>query len=80
MKYLTKFWASKQHQSPILAAIAKDHLAIPATSAESERVFSVGGDIITKKRGAPSALRYLICLRNWGAVSAGVNLEEDDDA
>lgn len=79
---MVKFWASKQYQYPILAAIAKDHLAIPATSAESERVFGVGGDIITKKRNrlAPSTLRYLICLRNWGVVSVGEDSEEDEDA
>lgn len=28
--------------------LAKDHLATPAKSAESERVCSAGGDIITK--------------------------------
>jgi hypothetical protein len=77
-----KFWASKQYQYPILAAIAKDHLAIPATSAESERVFSVGGDIVTKKRNrlSPSTLRYLICLRNWGIISPGEDSEGDEDA
>ena len=79
---ILKFWASKQYQYPILAAIAKDHLAIPATSAESERVFSVGGDIVTKKRNrlALSTLRYLICLRNWGVVSPGEDSEGDEDA
>jgi hypothetical protein len=48
---------------PLIASIAKDHLAIPATSADSERLFSVGGDIITKKRNrlSPSTLRYLLC-------------------
>ncbi len=62
--------------------MAKDHLAIPATSAESERVFSVDGDIITKKRNrlAPYTLRHLICLRNWGVVSVSEEDEEDDDA
>jgi hypothetical protein len=77
-----KFWASKQYQYPILAAIAKDHLAIPATSAESERVFSVGGDIVTKKRNrlSPCTLRHLICLRNWGIISPGEDSEGDEDA
>jgi hypothetical protein len=37
--------------TPIIARIARDHLAIPAISAASECVFSVGGDIITKKKG-----------------------------
>lgn len=30
--------------------MARDYLAIPAMSAASERVFSNGGDIITRKR------------------------------
>ncbi|KFZ23115.1 hypothetical protein V502_02399 [Pseudogymnoascus sp. VKM F-4520 (FW-2644)] len=35
--YILKYWAAKQYQYPIVAAIARDHLAIPATSAPSER-------------------------------------------
>jgi hypothetical protein len=46
-----KHWASKEYGYPIIAQIARDHLAIPATSAASESVFSIGGDIITKKIG-----------------------------
>ena len=33
----------------LIASITKDHLAILATSADSEQVFSVSSDIITKK-------------------------------
>jgi hypothetical protein len=79
---ILKYWASKQYEYPVLAAIAKDHLAVPATSADSERVFSVGGDIVTKKRNrlAPSTLRYLICLRNWGVISPGEDDDSGDDA
>ena len=60
--------------------MAHDHLAIPATSAASERVFSNGADIITKKRNRllPSTIRYLLCLRDWGVIvdDEDVNGEE----
>ena len=79
---ILKYWQSKQYQYPLIASIAKDHLAIPATLADSERVFSVGGDIITKKRNrlSPSTLRYLLCLRNWGVLSQGDDEDSGDDA
>ena len=44
-----KYWASKEYEYSIIARIARDHLAIPATLAASKSVFSIGGDIITKK-------------------------------
>jgi hypothetical protein len=47
---ILKYWASKEYEFPTIARMAKDHLAIPATSAASKCVFSVSGDIITKKR------------------------------
>jgi len=78
---ILKYWQSKQYQYPIIARIAKDHLAILATLAESERLFSVGGDIVTKKRNrlSPSTLRYLLCLRSWGIISPGDDGDESDD-
>jgi hypothetical protein len=44
----------------------RDHLAIPATSAASKCVFSVGSDIITKKRNrlGASNTRRLLCLQD----------------
>jgi hypothetical protein len=32
---ILKYWAAKQYQYPIIAAIARDHLAIPATYASN---------------------------------------------
>lgn len=66
---------------PIVAQIARDYLAIPATSAASERVFSNGSDIITKKRNrlSPSTVRYLLCLRDWGVLPEGDDSEGDGD-
>jgi hypothetical protein len=48
--------------------MAQDYLAIPATSAPSEVVFSNGGNIITKKRNrlAPDTVQYIIYLQDWG--------------
>jgi hypothetical protein len=61
--------------------MARDHLAIPATSAASERVFSNGSDIITKKRNrlSPPTIRYLLCLRNWGRIQEADSDGDDAD-
>jgi hypothetical protein len=77
---ILKYWAAKQYQYPIIAAIARDHLAIPATSAPSEQVFSNGADIITKKRNrlSPETLRYLLCLRDWGHILEAEESEAED--
>ena len=68
---ILQYWKSKQFEYPVLSQIAGNHLAILATSAASERVFSTGGDIITKKRNrlAPDTLRYLLCLRSWNVIA-----------
>ena len=52
-------------------------MGVPANSAASERVFSNGGDIITKQRNkiGSSDTRYLLCLRDWGILS---EIEDDD--
>jgi len=61
--------------------MARDYLAIPASSAPSERVFSVGGDIVTKKRNRIGGdnLRYLLCLRSWGIIPEDNDLDEEVD-
>ena len=70
---ILRYWASQEYEFPIIARIARDHLAIPATSAASECVFSVGGDIVTKNRNRLSAgnTRRLLCLRDWGVLEEG---------
>lgn len=56
------WWKNNKNNFPILAQLARIILAIPATSAPSERIFSVAGDILTKKRSSLSSfkLNYLI--------------------
>jgi hypothetical protein len=50
--------------------VALDYHAIPATSAPSERVFSMAGNLISKKRTRISSenVRYVLCLRSWGIL------------
>ena len=69
------------YEFPIIVRIARDHLAIPAipaTSAASESIFSISGDIITKKRNRLSTgnTRRLPCLQDWGVLKEG----EDDSS
>jgi len=53
---------------PTLAILARRYLAIPASSAPSESIFSIAGDIITKKRNRLSdeSFRLILVLKNWG--------------
>jgi hypothetical protein len=73
---LTAYMQSKIYDFPIITTIARDYMAIPATSAPSERVFSAAGNLITKRRTLISSenVRYVLCLRSWGIL-----VEADDE-
>lgn len=45
-----KYWKKNEENSPDLAALAKEFLTIPATSAPSERIWSRAARVITAKR------------------------------
>jgi hypothetical protein len=55
--------------------MAGDFLAIPATSVPSERVFSQGSDLITKKRNriGGNNTQYVLCLRIWAIYEEDVD-------
>lgn len=64
---ILEWWKYHAGEYPTLARIARDYLAIPATSVPCERVFSGGADLITKKRGSLNeiTIRAFICLKSW---------------
>ena len=47
---LKDFWSNKEQQFPILSQLAKKYLCVQATSAPSERIFSIASRIISKFR------------------------------
>jgi hypothetical protein len=49
------WWKRNQHLFPTISQVARRILAIPATSAPVERLFSVGGHIVTDLRHSLSA-------------------------
>ena len=59
------WWKAHEEHLPVLAKVARKILAIPASSAKSERVFSTGGLVVTAKRGrlSPSKVEDLILLK-----------------
>jgi hypothetical protein len=66
-----KWWASQESRFPILSKLAKKYLAIPASSASSERLFSDAGNVMTVRRTnlLPSTFEHLVfCKRNWRLV------------
>lgn len=65
------WWRVQSTDFPHLAMLARRVLAIPATQAESERLFSCAGNIVTKTRNrlAPSTVELLVLLRHsWKIV------------
>ena len=64
---ILQHWRKRESLYPTLAKMAKDVLACPASSAPSERQFSLSGNTQTKKRNRISAqtLETMVLLRNW---------------
>lgn len=62
-----KWWSVHAGAHPQVSNLAKKYLASPATSVPCERIFSLAGNIIQKKRAALSAenVNRLVCLSNW---------------
>jgi hypothetical protein len=62
-----EWWKQHQSQFPNLSRMARDYLAIPATSVPSEEAFSLGKNLITDKRNrlAGKTIRVCMCLKSW---------------
>ena len=61
------WWAENKKQYPLVAAVARRLLAVPATSVASERLFSKAGNVITKKRNSLSGSKansVIFCMEN----------------
>ena len=71
------YMLSKAWDFLIITQMARDYHTIPATSPPSERVFSIAGNLISKKRTRISSenVRYVLCLRSWGIL----DLDDDKD-
>ena len=61
------WWQCNEKGYPILASLARNYLAIPASSVPCEQLFSIAGNTITKNRNslAPETAQALLCLRYW---------------
>ena len=59
------WWRDHEKILPNLAKVAKKVLTVPASSAKSEKVFSTGGNFVTKKRNrlAPKKAEELIVIK-----------------
>jgi hypothetical protein len=67
-----KWWKDNASQFPLLSEVARDYLAVPMTSAPSERAFSSSGKMITSQRTsmAPETASMLSYVQqNWGRLT-----------
>lgn len=65
------WWRLNAVKFPLLAALARRLLSIPASQAQSERVFSSAGQVVTQTRNRLSSenVELLVALKNiWGVV------------
>jgi hAT family C-terminal dimerisation region/BED zinc finger len=61
------WWQVHASKYPRLAMMARDYLAIPATGAPVERIFSGGVDLVAPKRGClnEKTIQTCMCLKSW---------------
>jgi hypothetical protein len=74
---ILSWWKTHGVKYPILALMARDVLAIPATTVASESAFSLGGRIVNKFRSRldPQVVEALVCTKDWiGASREGTVL------
>lgn len=64
---ILNWWMVNKTKYPVISRMARDVLAIPATSVASEAAFSTGERIISdyRSRLSSSTVEALICLQDW---------------
>jgi len=69
------WWKLHAMRFPYLSRLARRYLAMPATSASVERLFSVAGQVVTAKRARldPSTVTLLVFLHE--AIPGGIERE-----
>jgi hypothetical protein len=69
------WWKVHAVRFPYLSRLARRYLAMPATSASVERLFSVAGQVVTAKRARldPSTVTLLVFLHE--AIPGGIERE-----
>ena len=65
-----QWWKNHEESFPLLSKLARQILCIPAASSKSERVFSVGGNTVSNKRGRLGA----ITVQNLVLVASNMRL------
>ncbi|KAL0220669.1 hypothetical protein RCL1_000523 [Eukaryota sp. TZLM3-RCL] len=72
------WWERNKEAFPQLASLARDYLALQASSVPSEELFSQAASVVTKKRNrlSTASLRALLCLRSWMKEEFEIGLSE----
>ena len=62
-----QWWKIHESEYPELSQLARKFLATPATTVPCERLFSMAGHLINKRRStlSPEHANELLCLQNW---------------
>lgn len=76
---ILEWWKMHEKSFKSLAKMARDYLAIQATSVQSERVFSKSSLVIRKHRNrlCDKSVRHLMTLNSWVTCSLAREIESN---
>ena len=62
-----EWWSTRKASHRDMALLARKYLATPATSVPCERLFSLSGHVVQKRRASllSENVNRLVCLSNW---------------